>query len=776
MVLAKPFRGIIDVDIRDSVPDWGPYKAPESSRGTPNVLMIVWDDVGMAAWDTFGGLIEMPVLNRLSEMGLRYANWHTTALCSPTRSCLLTGRNCHLNGMAVIEEATSGFPGKHGHIPFENGLLSEILVGSGYNTYCVGKWHLCPAEEMNLAAVKRNWPVGRGFERFYGFLGGETNQWYPTLVYDNHPFDQPYLPEDGYHLSKDLVDRSIEFIKDSRQIVPDKPFFLYLAPGACHAPHHVWKEWADKYKGKFDMGYEKYREIVLERMKKLGVLPENTALPPVNPVGTEIINEQMDYTRPWDSLSVGEKRLFARMAEVYAGFCSYTDHELGRLIDYLEETGEISNTIIVVLSDNGASGEGGPDGSVNENLMFNSLPEDLRQNMRMIDELGSPDTFNHYANGWAMAFNTPFKMWKRYSYNGGICDPLVIVWPSGIKARGEIRHQYHHAIDIMPTILDCCGIRPPEVINGYTQSPIQGVSMSYTFESPDAPTTRQTQYYEMLGTRGVWHRGWKAVTRHAPTSGKGNYDQDVWELYYTDEDRSEAHDLADQYPDKLKKLVELWWAEAGRNNVLPLDDRVPVEILIQPRPQLAKPRNTYVYYPDSADIPEGPAVNLQNRSFTMVADLHIDTRDAEGVIISQGSRFGGYTLYIKDGRLHYEYNFVGQHVFRFISDREVPTGHVTLGVEFSKQKEDPKRVANGPLSMFINDRQTAGGPMKTQPGYFGLSGGGLRVGRDGSDSVSQEYRGPFRFTRGRINSVTVSVSGKPYADVEKEAQAMFSRQ
>jgi arylsulfatase A-like enzyme len=774
--MTKPFKGIINIDIRDSVPDWRPYEAQKPPEGAPNVLMIVWDDVGMAAWDTFGGLIEMPTLNRIADMGLRYTNWHTTALCSPTRSCLLTGRNCHLNGMAVIEEATSGYPGKHGHIPFENGLLSETLARNGYSTYCLGKWHLCPEEEMNLAANKRNWPTGRGFERYYGFLGGETNQWYPDIVYDNHPMEQLYTPAEGYHLSKDLVDRSIQFIRDAKQIAPEKPFFMYLAFGAGHAPHHVWKEWADKYKGKFDMGYEKYREMILDRMKKMGILPENTDLPPINPLGTEIINEQMDYTKPWDSLSEDEKRLFSRMAEVYAGFLSYTDNELGRLIDYLEETGEINNTLTLVVSDNGASGEGGPVGSVNENLMFNSLPDDLQQNLRMIDELGGPKTFNHYPNGWAMAFNTPFKMWKRYSYNGGICDPLIIAWPQGIEARGEIRHQYHHAIDIMPTVLECCGIEPPETLNGYAQSPVQGVSMRYTFDKPDVPTMRETQYYEMLGTRGIWHQGWKAVARHAPTSGRGHFDDDVWELYHTDEDRSEAHNLADKYPDKVHELERIWWNEAGKNNVLPLDDRVPVEILNQPRPQLTAPRSTYVYYPGGVDLPEAVAVNIRNRSFTIIADLDIKSPDAEGVIISMGSRFGGYTMFIKDDRLHYEYNFAGQQIYKFTSDQKVSEGHVLLGVEFTKMREDPKGVANGALKMYINDDLVAEGRMKTQPGKFGLGGGGLRVGRDGMESVSDDYKAPFRFTGGIINSVTINVSGEPYTDLEKEAEAMFSRQ
>ncbi len=772
--MTEPFKGTINVDVRDSVPDWTPYESPKAPEGAPNVLMIVWDDVGMASWDTFGGLIEMPTLNRIADMGLRYTNWHTTALCSPTRSCLLTGRNCHMNGMAVIEEATSGFPGKHGHIPFENGLLSEILIENGYSTYCVGKWHLCPAEEMNLAATKKNWPTGRGFERYYGFLGGETNQWYPDIVYDNHHMEQPYTPEEGYHLSKDLVDRSIMFIRDSKQIAPDKPFFMYLSFGACHAPHHVWKEWADKYTGKFDMGYEKYREIVLDRMKKRGILPESTDLPPINPIGADI--PELDLTKPWESLSEDEKRLFRRMAEVFAGFCSYTDHELGRLIDYLEDSGEMGNTLIVVVSDNGASGEGGPVGSVNENLFFNGLPDDLRQNLAMIDELGGPKTYNHYPNGWAMAFNAPFKMWKRYSYNGGICDPLIITWPKGMEARGEVRHQYHHAIDIVPTVLDCCGITPPETINGYTQSPIQGVSMRYNFDEADAPTNRETQYYEMLGTRGIWHRGWKAVTRHPPLSDRSHFDQDIWELYHTDEDRSEAHDLAEKHPDRLRELIDTWWVEAGRNNVLPLDDRGVVEILMEPRPQIAKPRDRYVYYPGSSPVPESVSVHIQNRSFAIVADLDLQGSDARGVIVAMGSRFGGFTLFVKDGRLHFEYSFIGVHTFKFASNRAVPTGRVALGVEFTRLREDPKGVANGTLKMYINEEMVAEGRMKVQPGPFGLAGVGLVVGHDGPEGVSEEYEAPFPFTGGAINGVTFNVSGEPYADLEKEGQAMFSRQ
>ena len=378
---------------------------------------------------------------------MRYTQWHTTALCSPTRSCLLTGRNHTRNSMACITEAAIGFPNASGTIPPENGMLSEILGELGWNTYMVGKWHLCPTDEMNLAAPRRNWPSGRGFERWYGFLGAETNQWYPDLVYDNHPVDPPKTPEEGYHFTDDITDKALEFIKDAKAIAPDKPFFLYYAPGACHAPHHAPKEWIDKFKGQFDMGYEAMREQTLARQKKMGLVPPDTELPPINPIGTPETRTGpdgkpfplMDVTKPWDSLSDGEKKLFSRMAEVYAGFLAHADHHIGRLLDYLEFTGQRENTLVMLVSDNGASGEGGPNGSVNENRLFNGMPDDLDSALAMLDELGGPKTYNHYANGWAMAFNTPFKMWKRYEFNGGTADPCIISWPAGMKAKGEIR-------------------------------------------------------------------------------------------------------------------------------------------------------------------------------------------------------------------------------------------------------------------------------------------------------------------------------------------------
>ena len=456
------------------------------------------------------------------------------------------------------------------------------------------------------------------------------------MIYDNHPVDQPSTPtedgsEKGYHLSRDLTDKALEFIKDAKAVAPDRPFFMYFCPGAAHAPHHSPKEWADKYKGKFDMGYERYREIVLERQKKMGIVPESTKLPPINPIGTSADTKSptglpfppLDYVKPWDALPEEEKQLYRRMAEVYAGFLSYTDHQIGRIIDFLEETGQLDNTLVIVISDNGASGEGGPTGSVNENKIANGVPDSLEQNLKFLDVLGSPRTYNHYPTGWAMAFNTPFKMWKRYSYNGGICDPFLIHWPKGIKSRGEVRHQYHHAIDIVPTILDVVGVEAPDVVLGYTQSPIEGVSMRSSFDDAKGPSARQTQYYSMLGSRGLWHQGWKAVTTHPTIAGWGNYGKDIWELYNTVEDRSESHNLAAQYPEKLQELINLWFHEAGKYKGFPLDDRSALEILTTPRPQMTKPRERYVYYPDTAEIPESQAVNIRNRSFAIRAEVEI---------------------------------------------------------------------------------------------------------------------------------------------------------
>ena len=779
--MAGQFKGVINVDSRDSVPDWEPFMQPVAPAGAPNVLYVVLDDVGFSAMEPWGGLIETPNINRLAASGLTYTNWHTTALCSPTRSSLLTGRNHTTNGMACIAEATTGFPNGNGHIPFECATIAEVLGERGWNTYMLGKWHLCPADEMNLASTKRNWPIGRGFERYYGFLGGETNQWYPDLVYDNHPVQQPSWPEDGYHLTVDLTDKAIEFIKDATVIVPDKPFFMYYCPGATHAPHHAPQEWIEKYRGQFDMGYEKYRELVFERQKSMGILPDSAELSPLNPYADETSAQgkpwpALDVVRPWESLSADERRLFSRMAEVYAGFLSHTDHEIGRLLDFLESSGHLDNTIVVLVSDNGASGEGGPNGSVNESKFFNGIPDDIEENLHYIDELGSPTTYNHYPVGWAWAFNTPFKMWKRYNFEGGVADPMIISWPRGITARGEIRRQFAHATDIVPTIYDCLGLELPDVVKGFNQIPLEGVSLRSTFEDADAPTPKETGFFSMLGSRAIWHRGWKAVSVHPTIAGWGDYEHDRWELYNTDDDPTETHDLAAQEPDRVQELVNLWFHEAGRFNGLPLVDLTAVEVLADPtRPQVAPPRDRYVYYPDAAEVPESAAVNVRNRSYTIAAEVVVGSPDAEGVLFSHGARFGGHALYVKDRTLRYVYNFVGSNEQVVESEKEIPAGPVVLSAVF--EREGDSMPTTGTLSLFVNDEKVGEGRIMTQPGNFSLVGEGLNVGKDPGEPVTADYPGtrPYAFVGGTIVHVVVDVSGEPYRDLEKEAVGMMKR-
>jgi arylsulfatase A-like enzyme len=779
--MSKAFKGRIAIDVRDSVPDWDPYTQPQAPEGTANVLYIVLDDVGFSAMEPWGGLIETPNINRLAQNGLTYTNWHTTALCSPTRSSLLTGRNHTTNGMACIAEATTGFPGSNGHIPFECATIAEVLGERGWNTYMLGKWHLCPADELNMASTKRNWPVGRGFERYYGFLGGETNQWYPDLVYDNHYVDQPKGPEEGYHLTTDLTDKAIEFIRDAKVVAPDKPFFMYFCPGATHAPHHAPKEWIEKYKGRFDMGYEAYRELVFDRQKQMGVMPENAELTPLNPYADETSAEgkpwnQTDVVRPWDSLSDDEKALFCRMAEVYAGFLAHTDHEIGRLLDYLEESGQLDNTIVVFVSDNGASGEGGPNGSVNENKFFNGIPDDMEENLKYLDALGSPDTYNHYPVGWAWAFDTPFKMWKRYNFEGGVADPMIVSWPKGIKAKGEVRHQFCHATDVVPTIFECLGVELPETVKGFPQIPLEGTSFGYAFEDGDAPTEKETGFFSMLGSRALWHKGWKATSVHPTIAGWGRYEQDRWELYNTEEDRTEMHDLAAEHPEKVKELVNLWFHEAGRYNGLPLEDRTAVEVLTEERPQMSKPRDRYVYYPDCAEVPEAAAVNIRNRSYTIAAEVDVQTPEAGGVLFAHGCKFGGHSLYIKEGKLKYVYNFCGIAEQMVAADEELPIGQHILSAAF--EKEGDEMPTHGTLTLYIDDKAVGSAEIKTQPGNFSLVGEGLAVGRDGGEPVTEDYPGsrPWAFTGGTIEQVIVDVSGEHFVDVEKEAVALMARE
>lgn len=771
----KKFNGVIKLDIRDSKADWEPFLPKKAPEGSPNILFVLYDDTGLASWSPFGGRINMPTLQKLADNGLMYSQWHTTALCSPTRSTLLTGRNHHLTGNAAITEGANGFPGAHGRIPEECATIGQILQDNGWSTFWLGKNHNVPEQDVASGASRKQWPLNKGFDRFYGFLGGETNQWYPDLVEDNHFIDQPYGPEDGYHLSKDLADKAISMIQDQKASNPSKPWYMWYCPGANHAPHHAPQDYIDKYKGKFDDGYEAYREWVLPRMIEKGILPKDTKLTPINPLPDEISNPG-DMVRPWNTLNDDEKKLFSRLAEVYAAFSEYTDVQIGRIIEYLEKSGQLENTMIIYGADNGASGEGSPNGSVNENKFFNGYPDELSENLKLYDVLGGPDTYEHFPTGWAVAFSTPFQMFKRYSeYAGGTCDPLVISWPKGIKSKGQVRNQYHHSTDIVPTILEVCGLEMPKVYNGAEQYPLSGVSMKYSFDAKsDSPTQKKQQYYAMLGTRAIWKDGWKASALHAPLTGKGNFDKDEWELYHVDKDRSESKNLAKEHPDKLQELIKVWFDEAEKNFVLPLDDRTALEQLGTERPAEEAPRERYVYYPGTAPVPEGVAVNVRGRSYKILADVEIKDPKCEGVIFAHGSRFGGHSLFIKDKKLHYVYNFLGiKPEQKFISP-ELKPGKYTLGMEFTRESAGQYNESIGKTKLYVNDKVVAEGPMKTQPGKFTLSGDGLCIGRDSGDAVSEDYKSPGEFKGGTILGVGVSVEKAQYLDLAKIAAAAFA--
>ncbi|MCU0259383.1 MAG: arylsulfatase [Ilumatobacteraceae bacterium] len=780
--MAQAFNGEIRLDIRDSTPDWEPFLAPKAPAGAPNVLFIVWDDVGYGTMDCFGGPVATPTMSRIADMGVRYSNFHTTALCSPTRASILTGRNATSNGMATIAEFSSGFPGISTRIPFENGFISEVLVEHGYNTYCVGKWHLTPGEETGMAAWKKRWPLGRGFERFYGFLGGESSCWYPDLVHDNHPVDPPASPEEGYHIAKDLSDHAIRFIRDAKVIEPDKPFFMYLSLDAAHAPHHVATEWADKYRGVFDDGYEAIRERILARQKELGLVPADTELSPINPHGEPSATGPsgqpwplLDTVRPWDSLSDDERRLFVRMAEVFAGYVEYSDHELGRVIDFLEQSGELDNTIIVVVSDNGASGEGGPNGTFNEWRFFNGVPTPPELTVQHIDELGSPASYNHYNTGWAWAFDTPFPYWKRWAgYEGGISDMCLVAWPTRITADREIRHQYVHAVDIVPTIYDLLGIEPPSTINGYEQSPIEGESFAASLTDPAAPS-KTTQFYAMLGQRSLYDDGWLACTVHPPLSGWGRFDEDVWELYHVAVDRSQSTNLAAQEPERLQRMQQRWFELAEQYHGLPLDDRSALEQMLAERPSGAPERARYVYYPDCASVPEQSGARTSGRSFTIAAGVDVGP-DAEGVVFAHGGVVGGHSLYVQDRRLTYAYNWLGTHLQTIVADRELTAGTHVLTAEFvaTGRSDDPMMPgASGTLSLYVDGDQVGSAEIVTQPGGFCLVGDGICVGRDDASPVTPAYTAPYDFRGGTIDRVVVDVSGDRYVDHEAEVRGWF---
>ena len=569
--MTEPFKGLINVDIRDSKPDWAPFEPPKAPDGAPNVVYIVLDDVGFSAMSCYGGPIPTPNIDRIAADGVRYTQWHTTALCSPTRSCLLTGRNHTRNSMACITEAAVGFPNASGTIPPENGMLPEILGELGWNTYMVGKWHLCPTDEMNLAAPRRNWPSGRGFERWYGFLGAESNQWYPDLVYDNHPVDPPKTPEEGYHLTEDLTEKALEFIKDAKAIAPDKPFFLYYAPGACHAPHHAPREWIDKFKGQFDMGYEAMREQILARQKEMGLVPSETEL-----LATQLDRHHRDPHGTRRQAVPAARRDQALGHAVRQG-------EAALLHARPRSTPGSSPTRTSTSGSCSTTSSGRACGTTRSRSWCRTTAPAARvvptgRSTRTCFSTGSrttwtptsrcwmswrPQTYNDFTNGWLMAFEHALQDVEALRVQRRHREPSIISWPAGTKARGEIREQYHHAIDIVPTVLDCLGVEGPATIKGHVQSAFDGVSMRYAFDDAKADGNRKTQFYSMLGSRGIWHEGWKAITTHPTIAGWSHFNDDEWELYHTDVDRSELHDLAKEDPAKLRELQSLWFAEAG---------------------------------------------------------------------------------------------------------------------------------------------------------------------------------------------------------------------
>ncbi len=772
------FPGTIGRTTDESTPAWP--RPTRAAPGTPNVLMVVLDDTGFGHLGCYGSPIETPTFDALAADGLRFNNMHTTALCSPSRSCILTGRNHHSNAMACITEFATGYPGYNGVIPFENGMLSEMLLGQGFNTFMIGKWHLTPSNQETAAGPYDRWPLARGFERFYGFLGGDTSQWYPDLVYDNHQVEPPATPEEGYHLTEDLVDKSIQFIADARQVDPDKPFYLHLCFGATHAPHHAPKEWADRYAGKFDDGWEAYRQRVFAKQQELGVVPAGT-----------VLSRQDPDVPDWDAQPAEARRLYSRMMEVFAGFLSHTDHHLGRLLAFLRAQGVLDNTIVMVVSDNGASAEGGPTGTTNEAQFFNNAQEPLEDSLAQIDEIGGPNHFNHYPWGWTHAGNTPFRRWKRETYRGGSSDPFIVSWPAGIKTRGEVRTQYAHIIDMVPTVLDLLGIEPPSSVRGVTQSPIHGVSFAEALDDANALSKHRTQYFEMLGHRSIYHDGWRAVCPWPGPSfteaGAGfgqpisadrltELDATGWELYHVAEDFAETHDIAGEHRDKLIALIGLWYAEAGKYDVLPVDGSGVARVAVE-KPLVAVPRDRYVYQPDTQSIPFFAAPRVLNRPHSITASVEIPDAGAEGVLLCQGAAAGGYSLFLRDQRLHYVHNYVGRSLHKVSTADPLEPGPHELRFEFEPTGEPDLAHGKGTpgrLQLYVDGSLAAEAEApETTP--FLINPGALTCGANPGSPVTPDYPSPYRFT-GTLHSVTVDVSGELITDSESEMRAAMARQ
>jgi len=758
--MGTPFSGEIGRTLADSEPAWP--QRPHAKKDAPNVLWIMLDDTGYGQLGCYGSPLTTPNMDKLAANGLRYTNWHTTALCAPSRASLMTGRSHHSNAMACIPEIASGFPGYSGMIPKENGFISDVLVEQGYATFALGKWHLTSGNEMHTAAPRDRWPLGQGFERYYGYLNGATDNYEPELVIDNHRAERPDV--ENYHLTEDLADQAISMVSELKAIAPDKPFFMYFAPVAMHTPHQVPKEWIDKYDGAFDDGWDVYREKTLARQIEMGLVPANTPLPPREP-----------EVQPWDELTADQKKLYTRMMEVFAGFLEHTDYHIGRVLDFLEEMGELDNTLVMLMSDNGASSEGGPNGSVNEYLFFNGIEESMELNMQYYDRLGGPECYNNYPMGWTMAGNTPFRRWKKEIFNGGVSDPLIISWPKRIDAKGELRDQYSHITDMVPTLLETLGIDPPDSIKGIKQSPIEGVSLAHTFNDADAPTQKHTQYYEMFGQRAMWHDGWKAICNY-PFGGPVTEEvlaQQEWELYRVDEggpepvDRNEMHNVAHKYPDIVKAMEARWWSEAEEYNVLPLQGGNPGRLATATEELGVPGRDEYIYYPNTPEIPEAGAANLKNRSHSITAEVVIPDDGADGVLLAHGGLTGGYSFYIQDNKLHYVHNYLGLEQYYIHADATVPTGECTLRFEFEKTGEH-----QGKGALFINGQKVGEGEIEhTVPIVFGINEG-LTCGYDNGQPVIKGYEPPFRFT-GKINRVVVIPHGEEEVDHQKRLEKLM---
>ena len=750
---SPPFKGQIGLSAKDSKPDFPePVQAP---KGAPNVVLVLLDDVGFGASSTFGGPIATPTLERLAKSGLRYTQFHTTALCSPTRAALLTGHNHHSVHTGVIMEQATGFPGYDSLMGKDTATVGEILRQQGWNTAWFGKNHNVPDWQSSQAGPFDLWPTALGFEHFYGFVGAETNQWRPAAFEGTKPIE-PYIGKPDYNFDYDIADRAIEWIRNQKAVAPDRPFFAYYAPGATHSPHHPKKEWIAKYKGQFDQGWDKVREETLARQKELGLVPADTLLTVRSP-----------GIPSWESFNAEQKQLFAYMMEVYAGYLSQTDYNIGRVVDAIAQLGQLDNTLVIyIVGDNGASAEGLVQGSLNEIAMLNGIEEDYKEILRRKDDLGTWKTHNHYPVGWAHAMDTPFQWTKQIaSHYGGTRNAMVISWPTRIKDAGAIRTQWHHTIDIVPTILELTGLQQPSIVNGVAQKPVEGVSMAYTFDNPRAPSTRRTQYFEMFGNRGIYHDGWVACTtpHFAPWEDQTNAPQvDVisgykWELYNVADDFSEAINLAGKFPDKLLELQLLFYAEAAKYNVLPLDDSKITRIDPAIRPSLTRGRTEFTYYGNLTRIPEGAAPDVKNKSFRITANVLLANGAEQGIVLTQGGLSAGYALMFRDGKPLFHYNLGNVAHFNIAAKDAVSAGKHTIVFDF---KYDGGGIGGGGTgTLSVDGKQVVEGRIKaTVPGRFSLDET-FDVGEDTGTPVSEDYDVPFKFT-GQIEKVVINLGEK----------------